>query len=82
MYRYARSLAAKAGLPTYKFAAPIRRRADRDKLDGKPCPDCQAVSERVDLSRIPVHRMEEAIMCASTDVGTKLVWPYYRSLSS
>ena len=35
----------RAGLPTgYKFDAPIRKKADRDKLEGKACPDCQAVS--------------------------------------
>ena len=35
----------KAGLPTeYKFEAPIRKKSDRDKLEGKACPDCQAVS--------------------------------------
>ena len=34
----------KAGLPTsYKYDAKILRRADRDKLDGKACPDCKAV---------------------------------------
>lgn len=42
--RDAKILAAKAGLPTYKCVVPIRKRADRDKLDAKACPECQAVS--------------------------------------
>ena len=38
-------LAAKAGLPTaYKCVTVIKKRSDRDKLDAKPCPECQAVS--------------------------------------
>eukprot|EP00731_Ephydatia_muelleri_P011059 Em0005g1645a len=38
---YAKKLARTAGLPTYKFVVPIRKKSDRDKLDAKPCPDCQ-----------------------------------------
>ena len=38
---YAKKLARTAGLPTYKFVVPIRKKADRDKLDAKACPDCQ-----------------------------------------
>ena len=41
--RYAKKLARTAGLPTYKFVVPIRKKADRDKLDAKACPDCQKV---------------------------------------
>lgn len=34
------------GLPTnYKFDMKILKRSDRDKLDAKPCPECQAVSQ-------------------------------------
>eukprot|EP00731_Ephydatia_muelleri_P033765 Em0037g29a len=40
-YEYAKKLAKTAGLPTYKFDVPIRKKADRDKLDAKACPDCQ-----------------------------------------
>ena len=43
-HRHARTLAAKAGLPTtHKFVTVIRKKSDRDKLDAKPCPECQAV---------------------------------------
>ena len=43
-YSHARELAAKAGLPQYKYEAVIRNRADRNKLDGKECSECRAVS--------------------------------------
>lgn len=45
-------LAKKAGLPTkYKCEAKILKAADRDKLDAKPCPDCEAVSTKPDHIR-------------------------------
>ena len=38
-------VAKKAGLPTkYKCETKILKAADRDKLDGKACPECEAVS--------------------------------------
>eukprot|EP00731_Ephydatia_muelleri_P020905 Em0013g632a len=36
--KYAQTVAKRAGLPSYKFAATIR---DRDKLHAKPCPECR-----------------------------------------
>eukprot|EP00731_Ephydatia_muelleri_P018702 Em0011g742a len=46
-YEYAKKLAKTAGLPTYKFDVPIRKKADRDKLDAKACPDCQKVCPKL-----------------------------------
>jgi len=43
LYRYAKKLAKTAGLPTYKFVVPIRKKSDRDKLDAKACAECQKV---------------------------------------
>ena len=42
-YRYAQTVAKRAGLPAYKFAATIRKKCDRDKLHAKPCPECRKV---------------------------------------
>ena len=41
--RAAKRMAKAAGLPEYKCVKKILKKADRDKLDGKACPDCQAV---------------------------------------
>eukprot|EP00731_Ephydatia_muelleri_P036339 Em0238g6a len=39
--KYAQTVAKRAGLPAYKFAATIRKKCDRDKLHAKPCPECR-----------------------------------------
>jgi len=45
-------LAKREGFPTeYKCDTKILKKADRDKLDAKPCPDCEKVSSLyVDIS--------------------------------
>ncbi len=49
-------MAIKRGLPTgFKYEAKILKKADRDKLDAKPCPECKKVW----------RERERVIMCNS-----------------
>ena len=43
----AQRLARQAGLPDYQCSVVVRKKSDRAKLDGKACPECEAVSDHL-----------------------------------